>query len=122
MCTTPCTHTQVRELLKNVRSGHSKRGVKPHKQAALTKEPLRAVLATCDDSPRGMRDRALLLFGWASGGRRRSEIAGATMENLRKVRIEDSPHEMDLDESRGLIKNDQTDPAICLSATSRARE
>jgi len=81
----PCNHTQVRELLKNVRSGHSKRGVKPHKQAALTKEPLQAVLATCDDSPRGRRDRALLLFGWASGGRRRSEIAGATMENLRKV-------------------------------------
>jgi hypothetical protein len=26
-----------------------------------------------------------LLFGWASGGRRRSEIARATMENLRKV-------------------------------------
>src|SRR5438046_8818137 len=54
----------------------SKRDVKPHKQA---------VLATCDDSPRGIRDRALLLFGWASGGRRRSEIAGATMENLKKV-------------------------------------
>ena len=71
--------------MKNVRSGDSKRGVKPHKQAALTKEPLQAVLATCDDSPRGRRDRALLLFGWASGGRRRSEIAGATMENLRKV-------------------------------------
>jgi integrase len=81
----PCNHTQVRELLKNVRSGHAKRGVKPHKQAALTKEPLQAVLATCDDSPRGKRDRALLLFGWASGGRRRSEIAGATIENLRKV-------------------------------------
>jgi integrase len=81
----PCNHTQVRELLKNVRSGHAKRGVKPHKQAALTKEPLQAVLATCDESPRGKRDRALLLFGWASGGRRRSEIAGATLENLRKV-------------------------------------
>ena len=81
----PCNHTQVRELLKNVRSGHVKRGVKPHKQAALTKEPLQAVLATCDESPRGKRDRALLLFGWASGGRRRSEIAGATLENLRKV-------------------------------------
>src|SRR4051794_39566068 len=77
----PCNHTQVRELLKNLRSGHSKRGVKPHKQSALTKEPLQAVLATCDPSPRGLRDRALLLFGWASGGRRRSEIAGATMEN-----------------------------------------
>ncbi|WP_436291807.1 site-specific integrase [Variovorax sp. LjRoot178] len=81
----PCNHTQVRELIKNVRSGNAKRGVKPHKQAALTKEPMDALLATCDDSPRGKRDRALLLFAWASGGRRRSEVADATMESLRKV-------------------------------------
>jgi hypothetical protein len=51
----------------------------------LTKEPLQAVLAPANESPRGKRDRALLLFGWASGGRRRSEIAGATLEDLRKV-------------------------------------
>lgn len=81
----PCHHTQVRELIKNVRSGNAKRGVKPRKQDALTREPFQAILATCDDSVRGKRDRALLLFGWASGGRRRSEIADATMENLRKV-------------------------------------
>ena len=81
----PCNHTQVRELMKSVRSGHAKRGVKPDKKDALTKEPLQAVLTTCDDSPRGLRDRALLLFGWASGGRRRSEIAGAAMENLRSA-------------------------------------
>ena len=81
----PCGHTQVRELLKRVRAGHAKRNVRPHKQAALTKEPLQAILDTCDDSPRGKRDRALLLFAWSSGGRRRSEVAGATMENLRKI-------------------------------------
>ena len=56
-----------------------------HKQAALTKESLQAVLATCDESPRGKRDRALLLSGWASGWRRRLEIAGATLADLRKV-------------------------------------
>jgi len=32
----------------------------------------------------GKRDRALLLFGWASGGRRRSEIIAATFENVRR--------------------------------------
>ena len=36
---------------------------------------------TCDDSLRGLRDRALLLFAWASGGRRRSEVVRATIEN-----------------------------------------
>lgn len=81
----PCNHRQVRELIKNVRSAYAKRGVRPHKQAALTLEPLEAMLATCDDSPRGKRDRALLLFAWSSGGRRRSEVSDAAMENLRKV-------------------------------------
>ena len=28
---------------------------------------------------------ALLLFAWASGGRRRSEVASATLENLQRV-------------------------------------
>ena len=32
----------------------------------------------------GKRDRTLLLFGWASGGRRRSEITAATFENVRR--------------------------------------
>ena len=39
----------------------------------------------CDDSLEGVRDRALLCFGFASGGRRRSEIAAADMRDLRKV-------------------------------------
>ncbi len=43
------------------------------------------MLATCDDSLEGPRDRALLCFGFASGGRRRSEIAAADMRDLRKV-------------------------------------
>jgi hypothetical protein len=30
----------------------------------------------------GVRDRTLLLFAWASGGRRRSEVTGAVMEQL----------------------------------------
>ena len=43
------------------------------------------MLATCDDSLEGIRDRALLLFAWASGGRRRSEVSAATVEQLIKV-------------------------------------
>lgn len=43
------------------------------------------MLATCDDSLEGLRDRALLCFGFASGGRRRSEIAAADMRDLRKT-------------------------------------
>lgn len=79
----PCNHPGVRELLRNVRRSYAARGVAPTQQSALTKEPLELVLATCDESPRGKRDRALLLFAWSSGGRRRSEVVDATMENLR---------------------------------------
>ena len=43
------------------------------------------MLATCDDSLEGLRDRALLFFGFASGGRRRSEIAAADMQDLRRT-------------------------------------
>ena len=44
---------------------------------------MKAMLATCDDSLVGLRDRALLMVGWASGGRRRSEICWLSVEDLR---------------------------------------
>jgi integrase len=81
----PCQDAKVRELISKTRRAYAKRGVTQDKKAALTKEPLEALLATCDDSLRGVRDRALLLFAWSSGGRRRSEVTDATMENVRKV-------------------------------------
>jgi integrase len=76
---------KVRDLVAKSRRAYAKRGVVPGKKAALTLEPLQAMLATCDDSLRGVRDRALLLFAWSSGGRRRSEVTDATMENTRRV-------------------------------------
>ena len=81
----PCQDPKVRELLAKTRRAYSKRGVVQDKKAALTKDPLEALLATCDDSLRGVRDRALLLFAWSSGGRRRSEVTAATAENVKKI-------------------------------------
>lgn len=81
----PCQDPQVRELLSRTRKAYARRGALPHKKAALTRDPLEAVLATCDDSLRGRRDRALLLFAWSSGGRRRSEVARADLAQLRKI-------------------------------------
>lgn len=54
------------------------------KAPALTREPLEALLETCDSSLAGLRDRALLLFAFSSGGRRRSEVTSATLENTRR--------------------------------------
>lgn len=76
---------KVRDLVAKTRRAYAKRGVVPDKKAAITLEPLQAMLATCDDSLRGVRDRALLLFAWSGGGRRRSEVTDATMENTRRV-------------------------------------
>jgi len=43
---------------------------------------LERLLATCDDSLRGLRDRAILMLGFASGGRRRSELTALYREDI----------------------------------------
>ncbi len=80
----PCQDAKVRELLSRTRRAFARRGESPQKKDALTREPLSAMLDTCDDSLRGLRDRALLLFAFATGGRRRSEVTGADMRHLRR--------------------------------------
>ena len=81
----PCRAQGLRDLLARTRRAHARRGA-PARKPALTREPLQALLDTCDDSLRGLRDRALLLFAWASGGRRRSEVVRATIENTPRGR------------------------------------
>ncbi|UVC12440.1 site-specific integrase (plasmid) [Rhizobium sp. TH2] len=50
---------------------------------AVTGDILAKLLATCNsDRPVDIRDRALLLLAFASGGRRRSEVAGLRIEDL----------------------------------------
>jgi integrase len=51
------------------------------KAAALTLPMLRQLLATCDQTARGRRDRALLLFGFA-GALRRSELVSLNVEDV----------------------------------------
>lgn len=51
-------------------------------QNPITRDILEALLATCDHSLRGVRDRAILMLGWASGGRRRSEITDLMLEDV----------------------------------------
>ncbi|MBK4217478.1 tyrosine-type recombinase/integrase [Paracoccus caeni] len=48
----------------------------------ITKPVLEAMLKTCDHSHRGLRDRAILMLGWASGGRRRSEISALNRDDI----------------------------------------
>ena len=75
----------VREFLRRVRRGYALRQVPQRRMTALTRSPLERLLATCKEDLRGMRDRAILTFAWASGGRRRSEVANGRMENLERT-------------------------------------
>jgi len=78
----PTHDPAVQELLRRTRRAYASRGTRPNRKPALTREPFEALLATCTDGLAGVRDRALLLFAFSSGGRRRSEVAAATFENL----------------------------------------
>ncbi|WP_312709399.1 site-specific integrase [Stenotrophomonas sp.] len=81
----PCDTTEVRQLLAKARRAAHKRGERPSKKTAITAHELRAMIKTCDEDLVGMRDRALLFFSFASGGRRRSETASARVENLTHI-------------------------------------
>jgi len=81
----PCRSRAVQTLLARTRTAYARRGAHTVKKPALTREPLEQLLATCDDSLIGLRDRALLLFAWASGGRRRSEVVAARVEHLQRT-------------------------------------
>ena len=78
----PTRDPAVQELVRRARRAYASRGQGARAKPALTREPLEAMLATCTDGLTGLRDRALLLFAFASGGRRRSEVAASAVENL----------------------------------------
>jgi len=89
----PCLDPAVKQLRSNLRRSYAhaeapaalKRLGKRKKAPALTVDMLQRLLATCDESLTGLRDRSLLAFAFASGGRRRSEVASASLEQLRPV-------------------------------------
>lgn len=63
----------IATVLAGIRNSH---GQPPRQKAAILPEELLAMLETCDRATlRGLRDRAMLLIGFA-GGLRRSEITG----------------------------------------------
>jgi integrase len=81
----PCAHPVVTEIIGRARRASVARGWAPKRKAAADRQILERLLATCDDGLVGIRDRAILLFGFSTGGRRRSEISEATLERLQRV-------------------------------------
>ncbi|MBX3728507.1 MAG: tyrosine-type recombinase/integrase [Candidatus Sumerlaeia bacterium] len=68
---TPTKSQIVRDVLKGIRRT---KGTMPKRKKAVGVAELRGLVSTCDNSPKGRRDRALLLVGFL-GGFRRSELA-----------------------------------------------
>jgi integrase len=80
----PCRSLAVVQLVAAVRKAQADHGITQRRSPAVKRKLLDQLLATCDKSLIGLRDRALLLFFWASGGRRRSEAVLASVENTRR--------------------------------------
>jgi integrase len=74
-------HRAIQGPLQGVLRTH---GRPVRKAAALTLTMLRQILLTCDQSARGRRDRALLLFGFV-GALRRSELVSIHVEDVAVV-------------------------------------
>jgi integrase len=81
----PTEAPALKNLLREARKAQSRQGVNVRKKTAIVLEPLQALLATCDDGVRGIRDRALLLLAWSGGGRRRSEVVGLQVSDVRRL-------------------------------------
>jgi integrase len=75
----PTEHGVVRAVVSGLRR---KLGVSQQQKTALAIDSLRAVLARIPRDVRGVRDRALLLVGWAAA-LRRSELAALVVSDLR---------------------------------------
>lgn len=78
----PTDDARFRTLLRSAKNTQVNAGARITKKTAATLDPLTAMLATCTDGLRGIRDGALLSLAWASGGRRRSELAAIHAEDL----------------------------------------
>lgn len=110
----PVNDPLVSQVLSKARKAWARRGKRVNKKKAVVKKVLDQLLEQCaSDSMIDRRDRALLLFGWASGGRRRSEIAEATMDRLEESEGQYVYH-------MGVTKTDQEGEGNTVPVTGRA--
>lgn len=79
----PTSSPQVKFLLNRARRSLSAQA--PIRKAAITKDILLALIDTCEDSLRGVRDKAILLASFASGGRRRDEVSNIQVDDLHRI-------------------------------------
>jgi site-specific recombinase XerD len=81
---TPPTSMRYAAISQVMRGIRRDKGVRVEAKAALSTDQLRAMVSALPQSPRGLRDRALLLVGFA-GGFRRSELAALDFADITEV-------------------------------------
>jgi len=79
--TSPFSAPLVQQARQKARRANARPRV-PKSPKPITRDILEALLATCDDTHRGIRDRAMLMLAFASGGRRRSEVTALNVEDI----------------------------------------
>ena len=77
----PMTHPQVRLLVKRARRAYKNQ--QPVQKVAATRDVIQALINTCDHSLHGIRNKALILVGFGAGGRRREELAGLEVNDIK---------------------------------------
>jgi site-specific recombinase XerC len=80
-CPVPTAEAQVSETMAGMHRAAADAGQLPAKKRAATATILRQILAPIDPDLAGLRDRALLLVGFA-GALRRAELAAIRVEHL----------------------------------------
>lgn len=91
----PTENKTFQEDLEGIRR---EKGVMPHPKAAATADIVKRMADACDETPIGVRDRAILLVLFSTG-MRRSELAAQTWESVERL-----PNEL-----RFLIEFSKTD-------------
>lgn len=80
----PTVTTEILRLRRALRRHQANEGIQERRAKALVADEVRRMMAVCGEDLIGLRDGALLAFAFASGGRRRSEVAGALVEALER--------------------------------------
>lgn len=79
-------NAEVRLVLSKAKAAAVKAGRVPGKKRAITRKLLEQMIDTFGHTLKDKRDKAILYFAFASGGRRRSEVAAAKFRDLDRVR------------------------------------
>jgi integrase len=83
-CPVPTDDACVSDTLAGISRQAARAGHAPRRKIAATEKILRRLLAPIQDDLRGLRDRALLLAGFA-GALRRSELAAIRFEHMERT-------------------------------------